>query len=124
MTLVVPITRWACPNCGAEDMTREARPHTRFHVCPRLRGLTAPMVQAGTKAKVEAVGRDDYVGRQIVQRDAEGTPVMAIVTTRDDGQDRVVLAPTAVNKVERDIPLEAAGRLVHRLMTLRRGVRR
>ena len=49
--LVTPVNRWYCPNCQKEDVTHEARPHTRFHTCPKLRGLTAPMVAAGTKAK-------------------------------------------------------------------------
>jgi hypothetical protein len=53
------------------------------------------MVPAGTKAKVEAKEREDYVGKEEVQTDGEGKPVMSIVTTRDEGQDCTVLAPTA-----------------------------
>lgn len=87
--------RWECPNCTITDVTREPRPHSRMHSCPGLRGLTAPMVAAGTAAKVEAVERGDYIGRDLVQTDAAGRPVMSIVTTRDDGQDCMVLAPTA-----------------------------
>jgi predicted RNA-binding Zn-ribbon protein involved in translation (DUF1610 family) len=90
-----PISRWYCPNCGLRDATREARPHTRFHICPKLRGLTAPMLPEGTAAKVEAREREDYVGQEDVQTDEDGRPVMSIVTTRDDGQDVVVFAPTA-----------------------------
>lgn len=91
------VRRWHCPNCGKTDVTNEARPHTRFHTCPRLRGLTAPMLPAGTSAKVELREREDYVGRERVQLDPElGRPVMSIVTTRDDGQDCVVFAPTAI----------------------------
>lgn len=87
--------RWSCPNCTATDVTHEAQPHTRFHACRGLRGLTAPMVQAGTRCKVEAVERGDYVGRELVQVDGNGRPVMAIETTRDDGNDLAVLAPCA-----------------------------
>lgn len=86
--------RWTCPNCSVEDVTIEPRPHVRFHICPGLRGLTAPMTKAGTKAKVELREREDYVGDEQVQL-FNGRPVMSIVTTRDDGQDVVVFAPTA-----------------------------
>lgn len=92
--------RWVCPNCPATDVTREAQPHTRFHACRGLRGLTAPMVPAGTRCKVEAVQRQDYVGRELVQTDAGGRPVMAVVTTRDDGNDVAVLAPCATARIE------------------------
>ena len=96
---MIPILRpqhlWSCPNCTATDMTHEPRPHTRFHICNGLRGLTAPMVPAGTRCKVEAVEREDYVGKERVQTDANGRPVMSVVTVRDDGQDVAVLAPTA-----------------------------
>lgn len=87
--------RWVCPNCSATDVTHEAQPHTRFHACAGLAGLTAPMVPAGTKCKVEAVERQDYINGDHVQVDGEGRPVMAVVTTRDDGQDVAVFAPTA-----------------------------
>ncbi len=86
---------WVCPNCTATSVTREAQPHSRFHACRGLQGLTAPMVPAGVRCKVSAVEREDYVGREIVQTDGNGRPVMAVVTTRDDGQDCAVLAPLA-----------------------------
>lgn len=87
---------WRCPNCGLE----EAAPppglnSTRMHPCPRLRGLVAPLLPAGVSAKVVAVEREDYVGSEAVQLDPErGRPVMSVVTTRDDGQDTIVFAPT------------------------------
>lgn len=88
--------RWYCPNCGKQEVTREARPHTRFHICPKLRGLTAPLLPVGTRAKVEVREREDYVGQEHVQLDPEqGRPVMSVVTTRDDGQDTIVFAPMA-----------------------------
>lgn len=88
---------WYCPNCGCEDVTFEVRPHTRFHTCHALRGLTAPLLPKGTKAKVELREREDYVGNEMVQLDPElGRPVMSVVTTRDDGQDAIVFAPTAI----------------------------
>ena len=87
--------RWYCPNCTFEDVTREPRPHSQFHTCTR--GLLAPMVPAGTRAKVEVVEREDYVGRELVQTDHTGRPVMSVITTREDGQDCAVYAPTATN---------------------------
>jgi hypothetical protein len=98
-----PEHRWECPNCDATHVTRTARPHTVFHACRGLRGLRAPYVPAGAKAKVQAVERGDYVGKEMVQTDGEGRPVMAIVTTRDDGQDCAVLAPCAQANARRDL---------------------
>jgi hypothetical protein len=54
------------------------------------------MLPAGTRAKVELREREDYVGNELVQLDPERQrPVMSIVTTRDNGQDVAVFAPTA-----------------------------
>lgn len=92
---LTPEHRWACPNCTQTQVTHEPRPHTPFHACRGLRGLTAPFVPAGTNCKVEAREREDWVGRDLVQTDGENRPVMSIVTTRDDGQDCAVLAPCA-----------------------------
>ena len=93
---LTPEYRWSCPNCTATDVTYEPRPHTRFHACRGLKGLSAPMVPAGSDCKVEAVERGDYVGRELVTADGEGRPVMSIVTTRADGSnDCAVLAPCA-----------------------------
>ncbi len=102
MTVVLSTERlWECPNCATVDRTTEARPHARFHTCAGLRGLTAPMIPAGTKAKVEARDRDDYVGRDIVPVDGNGRPIMSVVTTHDDGSnDVVVFAPTATARIE------------------------
>ena len=91
-----PATHWVCPNCDLEQVTREARPHQRMHPCKGTQGLTVPMVTAGTRCKIETVEREDYVGRELVQLAPEtGRPVMAVVTTREDGQDCTVYAPAA-----------------------------
>lgn len=58
------------------------------------------MVPDGTTCKVEAVERDDYVGSEQVTVDGDGRPVMAVVTTRDDGQDCTVFAPCATATTE------------------------
>jgi len=95
LVILRPERRWECPNCPFKDVTYETQVHTRFHKCRGLKGLTAPMVPAGTSCKIEAVEREDYVGKELVQKDGEGRPVMSIVTTRNDGQDCTVLAPCA-----------------------------
>jgi hypothetical protein len=54
------------------------------------------MVEDGVRCTVTAVERDDYVGREMVQSDSDGRPVMAIRTERWDGSnDLAVLAPCA-----------------------------
>lgn len=91
-----PRTIWHCPNCPQTAVSRETEPHTKFHSCPGLRGLTAPMVREGDDVRVEALEREDYVGAEDVQRDVDGRPVSAVVTTYADGRnDCVVFAPTA-----------------------------
>jgi hypothetical protein len=97
--LLDPIRDWYCPNCGLTDQTREALPHSRFHTCPKLRGLSAPMLPAGVAAKVEARDREDYAGREILTTDENGRPVMSIITTRDNGTDAMVFAPCATVKI-------------------------
>ncbi len=97
--ILVNRRHWTCPNCAFEDVTNEARPHSRFHACAGLHGLTAPMVMKGTKAKVEAKEREDYIGEDVVPHH-EGRPVMSVVTTRDDGQDVAVFAPTATGTMK------------------------
>lgn len=85
--------RWTCPNCVTTAVTY-GQPN-RFHDCAGLKGLSAPMVLDGTNCKVEANDREDYVGRDLVQTDGEGRPVMNVTITRDEGIDCVVYAPTA-----------------------------
>lgn len=85
---------WVCPNCTAQAVTAGAP--NRFHTCPGLGLITAPMVLEGTDCQVRAVVREDYVGGELVQYDVYGRPVMAVVTERPDGSNDVaVLAPTA-----------------------------
>jgi hypothetical protein len=55
----------------------------------------SPLIKAGVRAKVEAVEREDYIGDELVQLDANGRPIMSVITTRDDGQDCAIYAPTA-----------------------------
>jgi hypothetical protein len=87
--------RWYCPNCTVTDVTRRADVHQQMHNCRGLRGLIAPLLEVGTRAKVVAREREDYVGREDVQYDGEGRPVMSVETVRDEGNDLLVLAPVA-----------------------------
>lgn len=98
--LEAPERRWVCPNCTHTDVTREAKPHSRFHACAGLGGLTAPMVEEGVRCKVEAVEREDYIGRtQVVTHHGDGRAISAVVTTRDEGNDCAVLAPCAIGRL-------------------------
>lgn len=94
---MIPETRWECPNCILTDVTREARVHSRMHNCAGMKGLSTPMVEAGTRCKVEAHEREDYLGADDgwVRLDGEGRPIMSVTITRDDGEDCAVYAPTA-----------------------------
>src|SRR5438445_11843007 len=92
--LLAPETNWECPNCVEKEVTHEAQPHTRFHQCSGLKGLVAPFVPAGTKCKVVAHEREDYIGTGVdVTVDGDGRPIMAVETVRDDGDDVAVFAP-------------------------------
>lgn len=86
---------WECPNCAHKHVTTEARAHTVMHPCAGLAGLTTPMVPAGTRCKVVAHEREDYINGDLVTVDGHGRPVMNITTTRDDGEDVAVFAPCA-----------------------------
>jgi hypothetical protein len=97
MTVLLPPTVWVCANgCPAMDRTPGSVAN-RFHSCPALGGLTAPLVAEGSRVRVRAVEREDYEDGQVVQRDADGRPMQSVITERPDGSnDIVVLAPTAV----------------------------
>ena len=91
-----PPQDWECPNCPVTDRTVGRT--NRFHTCAGLGGITAPMVPAGSGARVRAVEREDYVGREAasVLRDADGRPIMSVVTERPDGSNDVMVnVPTA-----------------------------
>jgi len=101
----LPVQRWYCPACKAEDVTRlpPNKAYSHMHICPKMRYLTTPMLQVGTKGKHELKEREAYVGKEMVRLDPERRrPVMNITTTRDrgadgrdEGQDCTVFAPTA-----------------------------
>lgn len=89
---------WVCADgCPSNARTYDAAlPH---HPCHKRGGLMVALIPAGTKAKVTVNARQDYLGGDIPQRDADGRVVMSTTVTRDDGEDCSVYAPTAVLKV-------------------------
>lgn len=89
--LVTPIT-WVCPRCNLRDVNRDPTP--RFHHCSSMSGLTMPMLREGEVAKVTVNEREDYIGDEDVPL-VNGRPIMNVTTTRDDGEDVAVFAPTA-----------------------------
>lgn len=86
---------WACPNgCDAGDRTRPLPPNaSRFHCCPRLHGLTAPLIRAGTDCRVTAVERADYLGREEQRTGDDGRPYMAVETVHADGRTDLAVFP-------------------------------
>lgn len=87
---------WHCPNCAVTDVTPPLPPgSSRYHACPGLHGLNAPLIRAGVKAKVEARERDDYLNGDVQAQGDNGKVYMAVQVTRDDGQDALVFAGLA-----------------------------
>ena len=92
---LVPVTRWHCRYCAFHDVTREAGPHSRFHPCAGMAGLTMPMLREGEDARVTLTVREDYLGGEDVPT-VDGRPYMNATTTYADGHtDVAVYAPTA-----------------------------
>jgi hypothetical protein len=88
------VQHWSCPNCPVTDRT--VGQANRFHQCRGLAGVTAPLVLAGVRCQVRAVEREDYIGKEDVQLDGNGRPIMAVVTERSDGSnDLIAFAATA-----------------------------
>lgn len=73
---------------------------TPMHRCKGMAGLLVPLLPRGVRADLRPVEREDYVGKEIVRVDANGRPIMAVKTVRDDGEDCHVFAPTAQTSVE------------------------
>ena len=95
MTILRVQRLWVCPNCRMTDVTSEARPHTRFHPCAGMGGLSMPMVPSDERTKVTVHEREDYIGNETVTT-VGGRPIMSVTTERADGSnDVVVYAPRA-----------------------------
>ena len=93
------IRHWMCPECKKTDSTNDDGKGTRYHRCPKMRGISIPFMPDGTKAKLVLREREDYINGELVQLDPErGRPVASLTTIRDNGQDVIVYAPTATAK--------------------------
>jgi hypothetical protein len=94
--LLLAAQDWFCPNCPVAETTAPLPPgSSRFHTCAGLHGLTAPLVRAGTRCKVEAEERQDYIGSEVQARGDDGRQYMAVRTTTDDHDDLLVFAGLA-----------------------------
>ncbi len=89
------VREYYCPSCHMTEHAEVPLRGMRMHTCPKMGYLTTPLLPVGVKAKHERHEREDYIGHEKVRLDADGRPVMSITTTRDDGQDCTVFAPTA-----------------------------
>ncbi len=98
--LLVAVEDWYCPNCPATDRCLPLPPGaSRFHTCPGLHMLTAPLIRAGVHCKVEAEERQEYLNGAIQNTGNDGRPYMAVRTTRDDGVDLAVNAELAQGRM-------------------------
>jgi len=94
--LLVTVVDWSCPNCPVTCRAPHPPPgQVKMHTCPGLHMLTAPMVPAGTKCKVTAEERQEYLGAEVQKTGDDGIPYMAVRTTRDEGSDLIVNAGLA-----------------------------
>lgn len=98
--LAPPVKWWECPSCHRQETTSEARPHTPFHACSALRGAWVPSVEVHDNHGLAAGAvrhvvneRQDYVGREIGLRYADGRPVMSVTTERADGSNDCAVFP-------------------------------
>jgi hypothetical protein len=88
---------WGCPSCDSAARTFDAK--TPMHPCKGLAGLLAPLIPAGQKGNHVAVEREDWIGKEMVQYDGHGRPVMSIRTETEDSLSSTVFAPTATGSV-------------------------
>jgi hypothetical protein len=88
---------WYCPNCTVTERTESLPPNaSRFHTCAGLHMLSAPLIRDdGTRCKVEAEEREEYLGTETQAHGDDGKPYMAIRTTYDDHDNLVVNAGLA-----------------------------
>jgi hypothetical protein len=91
---------WVCPNCPTTVTTPLLTPN-RYHTCPGLHDLIAPMVREGSDCKVEALPREDYLGSEIQRMGSDGRPYGGVRTERADGSnDLAMFAPCAQASAE------------------------
>ena len=95
--LLVAHQDWYCPECGLEERTPPLPPNAaRFHTCPKLHMLTAPLVRSGSDCKLVANERGDYLGNEVQKTGDDGKPYMNVETVHADGHnDLAVFSPVA-----------------------------
>lgn len=97
--------RWECQHCTvtAKSLTEPERPATPHHTCRGMAGLLTPMVPEGFKGQLIVHEREDYIGKEIVQVDGRGRPIMNVSVERPDGSNDVtVYAPAATAGQQED----------------------
>jgi hypothetical protein len=91
---------WDCPNCPTSVTTPLLMPN-RYHICPGLGGLLAPLVRTGADCKVVALPREDYLNGEIQRTDEHGRPYGGVAVIRADGSnDLHMFAPLALASAE------------------------
>lgn len=94
--LLNAVQAWYCPNCPCRETTAPLPPgSSRYHSCPGLHGLNAPLVREGVRAAVTAEERQDYLNGDLQAMGDDGKAYMAVRTTRDDSEDLLVNAGLA-----------------------------
>jgi hypothetical protein len=93
--LRVPFEEWFCPNGCYCTETLPAMPanSTRYHNCPKLHQLSAPLVRVGTDCTVEAIEREDYLNGDQQATGDDGKAYMSVVTNYADGRNDLLAHP-------------------------------
>lgn len=95
MILNPPVVVWICEKCPTTTRKPRRLDAQEFHNCPGMGGLSYPMIEEGSRVKVTVNEREDYIGKEDVQLDGNGRPVMNVIIEREDGTDCAVYAPVA-----------------------------
>jgi hypothetical protein len=87
--LRVPFEEWYCPNgCYCTETVPAMPPgSTRYHNCPKLHQLSAPLVRVGTDCTVEAIEREDYLNGDTQATGDDGKAYMSVTTKYADGRN-------------------------------------
>ena len=86
---------YACSRCETTALVADSERGSAMHPCPGLGGMAVPLAPADQRSKAELVAREDYVGADRVQTDAEGRVWSSVVVTTDECEHVGVYAPTA-----------------------------
>lgn len=89
------MSEYSCSRCTVRALVADAASGSPMHQCAGVAGMTVPLVPAGARSDVRMFAREDYVGTEDVQRDAEGHVWAAVRVTTDDAEHVAVYAPTA-----------------------------